>query len=206
MGSSGPKSFERNQSGTVRRKMVNSTSKHFERTEQSVFDLARFPSHAISWIQANTGAYRSSPIHPLMETIEIPDLEDGAWFIHFLVPRDAFSVLGRISRGAYPAIQRYTWFGIGLASVIIFLKNSDDITCLSEDSETELISHEVWDIERGVLIRRRLLREPRPIETGEALVLPRLDGSFPTDLTGIVEEFGASFFDAYRVCGSHTGH
>jgi hypothetical protein len=110
-------------------------------------------------IRANAGGHRSSPIHPLRETTASPDLEDGIWFIHFLVPRDAFSLLGRISKGAYPAIQENVWFGIGLASVIVFSRNADDITCLFEDSGPDIIAHEVWETERGALIRRRLLRE-----------------------------------------------
>jgi hypothetical protein len=61
-------------------------------------------------------ARRSSPIHQLVQKAPSPDLTDGSWFIHLLVPSDAFSILGKISRRAYLGLEIRTWFGIGLAA------------------------------------------------------------------------------------------
>jgi hypothetical protein len=79
-----------------------------------------------SEVGSDSPARRSSPIHRLLPDAPVPDLKDGIWFAHLLVPPDPFVTLGKIFRRAYPALENQTWFGIGLA-VQIFLREPKDI-------------------------------------------------------------------------------
>lgn len=143
-------------------------------------------------------ARRSSPIHALIRGAPVPDLRDGTWFIHLLVPADSFTTLGKISSRAYPGLEAQTWFGIGLASVIIFVREAKQIAALLVDLAPELVAHEEWRVQRGRLTRAHLVRHPLPVGGDDTLALPLPGDPFPSDLRGIVEEFGCSFRELYR--------
>jgi hypothetical protein len=147
----------------------------------------------------NSFAKRASPVHPLSEDTTIPDLENGTWFVHFLVADDAFRVLGRISRQAYPGLETRTWFGIGLASLIIFVPTSDQIKPLSDDRDIAVVAREVWKIDRGILVNRRVFSElGQSSEHEQEPALPTIDSDFPPDLRGVIEEFVCSFAELRR--------
>jgi hypothetical protein len=147
---------------------------------------------------SSSTARRSSPIHPLVPEAEVPDLRDGIWYIHLLVPVDAFTMLGKISGRAYPGLEDQTWFGIGLASVVIFSREAGQIGLLIDDLKGELVAHEEWRSERGCLASARLVRHPEPVEGDSSLSLPPLSDNLSSDLRGVVEEFGCSFRELYR--------
>lgn len=150
--------------------------------------------------RANTPsrAYRSSPIHPLVQASPTPDLSSGVWYINFLVPQDAFTTLGRIAKRAYPGMEAHTWFGLGLASIIIFSHDSEEASPLVDDLSNELIAFEKWRVEEGKLANIQLVKIPTPIIDAEQFDLPKVSESSPSDLRGIVEEFSCSFQDLHR--------
>lgn len=143
-------------------------------------------------------AYRSSPIHPLIEKSKPPDLGKGIWYVNLLVPRDAFTLLGKISQKAYPGLETQTWFGIGLPSVINFARDTDAISALIEDVSAELIAFERWRVEDGLLTEIQLLKFPAPLKDSEPLKFPQLPESAPADLQGIAGEFNCCFHDLFR--------
>jgi hypothetical protein len=143
-------------------------------------------------------AHRSSPIHPLIETNSPPDLNTGTWFVNLIVPQDAFTLLGKIAARAYPGLEENTWFGIGLASVVIFSDDPDLPSALMDEVSQELVAHEQWRIENGRLIDIQLLRLPTPSKDMEHLVFPKLPANPSADLRGIVEEFTCCFRDLHR--------
>lgn len=141
---------------------------------------------------------RSSPVHPLVNGVEVPDLTDGTWIVHLLVPRDAFSLLGRISKRAYPGLEASTWFGIGMASVVIFARHDENVTGLVDDMGADLLCHEEWTADSGQITKARLVKLPSPLPLDASLSLPTFNSELPSDLRGIFEEFGDSFRDLYR--------
>jgi hypothetical protein len=145
-----------------------------------------------------SAARRSSPIHPLIEDAEAPDIANGTWFIQFLVFCDAFSALGKLSSRAYPGLESQTWFGIGLASVVIFLREPNSIKQLLEDLDKELVAREEWRVECGRLVSSRLTRHPVAVKGDDNLLLSPLSSTVPSDVRGVVEEFDVSFKELYR--------
>ena len=150
------------------------------------FDLSRLSPSCI----------RLSPIHPLVENQETPDLERECWYVHFLAPTDPFSVLGRISTKAYPEIECRTWFGIGLASVIVFLQENESIDRLVDELGSELLAHEIWKVDRSDLVEINVRRQPVTANIVSSEKLGPLDQTLPSDLGAVVEEFSASIHAA----------
>ena len=144
--------------------------------------------------------HRSSPIHALIDDGPVPDLENGAWRIHFFVTDNPFSHLGRLSNHSYPTLESCTWFGIGMASVIFFVRKKSAaergaIQSFIEDLKSSVWSHEVWDISKGELRSSTLRRKPdaRGTPNDSAIIL---NGASPADLPGILQEFDHCFRDA----------
>ena len=142
-------------------------------------------------------AWRSSPIHPLVASAPAPDLGRGVWYISFLVPIDAFKTLGKIAKRAFPGVETQTWFGLGLASVIIFSHLPESVNPVTEDLGEDLVAFEQWSVEDGKIIGGQLHKSPRP-KNSAANPLPAVPLLSPCDLRGIIEEFNCSYRELHR--------
>ena len=141
-------------------------------------------------------SFSVSPIHPLIEDQRVPDLEGERWSVHFLALKNPFSTLGRIRAKAYPGLEHQTWFGIGLPSVIIFLKENDAIERLISESDSELLAHEVWIVDKSRLDNIDLRRRPLPAEISTPVGLGSVVQTLPNALSAVAEEFSASIHTA----------
>lgn len=137
---------------------------------------------------AEIGGHRVSPIFPLIEDAPSPDLGHGRWVLDFLVPVDAFPVLGKIVADAYPGLRDAVWFASGLASVIAIQCGNDALAPLLQDLDIELLAHERWLVIDGSLSEWQHLRLPSSGQSSAPVPLPRVPAGLPPDLRAIAEE------------------
>jgi len=95
-------------------------------------------------LDSHSGIYRSSPIFPLIQPSTSINLT-GNNFIVFLYYEHAFAVLGKILSELPEAIHKKIWFSHGLASILIFTENLDDIEIITSNSP-EIRAEEIWRV------------------------------------------------------------
>lgn len=94
--------------------------------------------------------YRISPIFPAKPGVDAPHLAEYPW-IGFFTFSNPFQKLGELLAGAPAGFDDRLWFGYGLASVIIFASNRDELESLRDANLADLRASEVWHISNGIV-------------------------------------------------------
>ncbi|MET3980680.1 hypothetical protein ABIB62_003284 [Mucilaginibacter sp. UYP25] len=89
-------------------------------------------------------SFRVSPIFPLLETEDIPDLSKNK--IYFFNYSNAFRALGRIISVADEEVKKCVFFSIGLSSVILISDDDNILNKFKKVIELQEYANEEWEI------------------------------------------------------------
>lgn len=142
---------------------------------------------------------RVSPIFPLEVGQKHPGLSEGKWHVQFVAPVSARRLLARVQDGAYPELVGATWFGVGVASLILFLREPKTSSRFLRDSASEILTVEKWTVVDGAVTRTTPAELP-PMQVDYDL--PSLpEGGYGADVSATVEELRQCLDAVFRQCG-----
>jgi len=95
--------------------------------------------------------WRTSPVHPVdPENFSLP--KSGKYYLGFLVHPCAFSAIGSLNAKD----RRKVLYGVGLASIVVCSEDPADVTRLVTRWNDHLRASEIWTVQDGVRMERRL--------------------------------------------------